>query len=144
MDVRGTYMLSNLLQELTLAKHYGRKQIVLDEARLNENPVNRFSRLIKDQFWPNLTRRIDGSNIAHVARDPKDWTADPRPRIYIPRGAPEQHEYYTRIAREHPDMRLEVIWLDKECDKDTYVRDLNDAPGLLAIAMEEWLSLIHI
>jgi alpha,alpha-trehalase len=63
-DVRGTYMLSNLLQELTLAKQYGRKQIVLDEARLNENPVNRLSRLIKDSFWPNLTRRIDGSNIA--------------------------------------------------------------------------------
>lgn len=135
-DVRGTYMLSNLLQELTLAKHYGRKQIVLDEARLNENPVNRLSRLIKDQFWPNLTRRIDGSNIAKVARDPKDWTADPRPRIYIPHGAPEQFEYYTRIAQEHPNMRLDVQWLKEKCDDNEYVRDLNEAPGLLAIAME--------
>ena len=136
MDVRGTYMLSNLLQELTLAKHYGRKQIVLDEARLNENPVNRFARLIKDQFWPNLTRRIDGSNIAHVARDPKDWTADPRPRIYIPRGAPEQFEYYTRITKEHPDMQLDVIWLNDPPGQEDYVRDLNEAPGLLAIEME--------
>ena len=34
VDVRGTYMLSNLLQELTIAKDYGRKQIVLDEDRL--------------------------------------------------------------------------------------------------------------
>lgn len=39
VDVRGTYMLSNLLQELTLAKGFGRKHIILDEARLNENPV---------------------------------------------------------------------------------------------------------
>ncbi|KAI7153053.1 Neutral [Hortaea werneckii] len=135
-DVRGTYMLSNLLQELTLAKKYGRKQIVLDESRLNENPVNRFSRLIKDQFWPNLTRRIDGGNIARVAKDPKDWTAHPRPRIYVPVGAPEQHQYYTRIAKEHPEVELEVIWLRDPPDDNEYVRDLNEAPGLLAIEME--------
>ena len=89
-------MLSNLLQELTLAKGYGRKQIILDEARLNENPVNRLSRLIKNSFWDNLTRRIDGSVIEKVGLDPKDWTADPRPRIYVPQGAPEQYEYYTK------------------------------------------------
>lgn len=135
-DVRGTYMLSNLLQELTLAKKYGRKQIVLDEARLNENPVNRMARLIKDQFWPNLTRRIDGSNIFQVAKDPKDWTKDPRPRIYIPLGAPEQYEYYKRIAEENPNMRLDVQWLSEHPGDPEYVRDLNEAPGLLAIEME--------
>jgi len=139
-DVRGTYMLSNLLQELTLAQDYGRKTIILDEARLNENPVSRLHRMIKDHFWPGLTRRIDGSNIAKVGRDPKDWTDDPRPRIYIPRGAPEQHEYYTRIAKEHPEMRLDVQWLAEECDDPHYVRDLNSAPGLLAVAMEEWVD----
>jgi alpha,alpha-trehalase len=140
-EVRGTYMLSNLLQELTLADFYGRKQIVLDEARLNENPVNRLSRLIRDQFWPNLTRRIDSGNVFQVASDPKDWTSDPRPRIYIPRGAPEYFDYYSRIAREQPAARLDVQWLhecaaDESAEADEYVRDLNDAPGLLAIAME--------
>jgi alpha,alpha-trehalase len=137
-DIRGTYMLSNLLQELTLAQDYGRKTIVLDETRLNENPVNRLARLIRDSFWDNLTRRIDGHNIAKVARDPKDWTADPRPRVYVPKGAPEQHEYYTRIAKEHPDIRLDVQWLPEDCADPAYVRDLNDAPGLLAVAMEEY------
>ncbi|KAF2707677.1 glycoside hydrolase family 37 protein [Pleomassaria siparia CBS 279.74] len=137
-DVRGTYMLSNLLQELTIAQDYGRKTIVLDEARLNENPVNRLSRLITYSFWDGLTRRIDGSNIEKVGRDPKDWTADPRPRIYVPRGAPEQHEYYTRVALEHPEMRLDVQWLQEDCGNDAYVRDLNAAPGLLAIAMEKY------
>jgi len=139
-DVRGTYMLANLLQELTLAQEYGRKTIVLDEARLNENPVSRLHRMIVHSFWDGLTRRIDGSNIAKVGKDPKDWTDDPRPRIYIPHGAPEQYEYYTRIAREHPEMRLDVQWLAKDCDNDEYVRDLNKAPGLLAIAMEEWID----
>ncbi|KAL4921683.1 trehalase-domain-containing protein [Aspergillus aurantiobrunneus] len=135
-DVRGTYMLSNLLQELTIAKDYGRKQIVLDEERLSENPVSRLSRLIKNSFWNSLTRRIDGSNIEVAGKDPKDWTDDPRPRIYVPPGAPEQLEYYRRIAKERPELRLEVLELSSDITPE-YVRDLNHKPGLLALAMEE-------
>lgn len=135
-DIRGTYMLSNLLQELTLAQAYGRKQIILDESRLNENPVNRLSRLIKDSFWDSLTRRIDGSAIEVAGRDPKDWTDDPRPRIYIPRGAPEQHEYYTQVAKERPDLRLDVLWLPEKIIPEA-VRKMNAKPGLLAVAMDE-------
>lgn len=135
-DVRGTYMLSNLMQELTLAKEYGRKQIILDEARLNENPVNRLSRMIRDHFWDSLTRRIDASSIEVAARDPKDWTDDPRPRIYIPPGAPEQFEYYTKLAAERPEIRLDVVLLPEKITPEL-VRDLNDKPGLLAVDMEE-------
>jgi alpha,alpha-trehalase len=129
-------MLSNLLQELTIAKDYGRKQIVLDEERLSENPVSRLSRLIKNSFWNSLTRRIDGRNIEVAGRDPKDWTDDPRPRIYVPPGAPEQLEYYRRIAEEKPELRLDVQELAAEITPE-YVRDLNEKPGLLALAMEE-------
>ena len=136
-DLRGNYKLSNLLQELTLAKDHGRKTVVLDEARLSENPVARLSRLVKDEFWPGLTRSIDGRNIGQVARDPKDWTPNPRPRIYIPVGAPEQYEYYTKVAEENPSMKLDVQWLKDPPDDDDYVRDLNDAPGLLAVALKE-------
>src|SRR5436190_7822428 len=46
-EIRGTYMISNLLQELALAHEHGRNYIVVDEARLNENPVDRLSRMIK-------------------------------------------------------------------------------------------------
>ncbi|WKT44492.1 Glycoside hydrolase, family 37 [Fusarium oxysporum f. sp. vasinfectum] len=123
-DVRGTYMLSNLLQELTLAKEYGRKQIVLDEARLNEIPSI------------NLTRRIDASTVDIAARDPKDWTADPRPRIYIPYRCPRQYEFYKRVAEERPEMRLDVQMLPEKITPDL-VRDMNDAPGLLAVDVQE-------
>lgn len=119
-----------------MARERGETRLLLSEARLNENPVNRLSRFIEDYFWNNLTRRIDGSNIAKVGLDPKDWTAHPRPRIYIPVGAPEQHAYYTRIAKEHPDMNLDVRWLAAEPGNEEYVRDLNEAPGLLALEME--------
>lgn len=135
VDVRGTYMLSNLLQELTIAKDYGRKHIILDEVRLSENPVSRLSRLIKNSFWNALTRRIDGSNIEVAGKDPKDWTADPRPRIYIPPGAPEQFEYYTKIAQDNPQLRLDVQMLEADITPD-YVMKLGEKPGLLALAME--------
>lgn len=131
-------MLSNLLQELSLAKEYGRKQIILDEARLNENPVNRLSRLIRDHFWEGLTRRIDASTIDICAKDPKDWTADPRPRIYVPYGEPEQFDFYTKVAKERPDLRLDVCRLpDSTGITPQFVRDLNEAPGLLAVEMEK-------
>jgi len=135
-DIRGTYMLSNLLQELSLAKEYGRKQIILDEARLNENPVNRLSRMIRDHFWEGLTRRIDASSIEIAARDPKDWTDDPRPRIYIPHGCPEQYEYYKKLAEERPEIRLDVQMLPEKITPEL-VRDMNAKPGLLAVDMEE-------
>lgn len=134
-------MLSNLLQELYLAKEYGHKTIVLDEARLNENPVNRLSRLIKDSFWDGLTRRIDGSVIEIAGRDPKDWTDDPRPRIYVPRGAPEQYAYYTQVAIDRPEIRLEVCLLPQNITAES-VRDMNAKPGLLAVAMEEAIDPI--
>ncbi|PHH68013.1 hypothetical protein CDD82_919 [Ophiocordyceps australis] len=135
-DVRGTYMLSNLLQELTLAKEYGRKQIILDEGRLNENPVDRLSRLIRDHFWEGLTRRIDSSSIEIAARDPKDWTDDPRPRIYVPVGAPQQYEYYKKVAAARPEIRLDVQLLPADITAEL-IRDMNDKPGLLAVAVEE-------
>lgn len=136
VEIRGTYMLSNLLQELHLAMEYGHQTIVLDEARLNENPVNRLSRLIKDSFWDGLTRRIDGSVIEIAGRDPKDWTDDPRPRIYVPHRAPEQLAYYRQVAIDRPDIRLDVCVLPEKITPES-VRDMNAKPGLLAVAMEE-------
>jgi alpha,alpha-trehalase len=138
-DIRGTYMLSNLLQELYMAREFGCKQIVLDIGRLNENPVNRLSRLIKDQFWEGLTRRIDASSIEVAAKDPKDWTDDPRPRIYVPIGAPEQYKYYLKLAQDRPELRLDVKLLPEKITPDL-VRDMNDAPGLLAVAMEDYVD----
>ena len=64
-------MLSNLLQELALARDHGQKSIVLDEARLNENPVSRLSRMIRHSFWSNLTRRIDGDGLEAICVDTK-------------------------------------------------------------------------
>ena len=127
--------MANLLQELFLARQKGEKYLELDSSQLTENPVRRLERLIKGSWWNNLTRTIDASGIAISARDPK--TEESQPRIYIPPGAPEQHEYYSKIAEEDPSMRLDVQWLPQGELTSEYIYSLNDRPGLLALEMEK-------
>lgn len=136
-ELRGNYVISNLLQELTLAQDLGKKVIKIHKSRLHENPVDRLSRRIRDEFWKNLERSLDAHSIQKAGTDPKDWTADPRPRIYIPHGCPEQHEYYTQVAKDRPEMRLDVRWLPEGGATPEFVRDLNEAPGILALAMRK-------
>lgn len=90
-------MLSNLLQELALAREYGRRFIVIDEARLAENPVDRLSRMIKNSFWNTLTRRVDAQGIEIAAADPKNRSRQNRPIIYVPYGEDEMFEYYQEM-----------------------------------------------
>ncbi|KAG8899400.1 alpha,alpha-trehalase nth1, partial [Tulasnella sp. 408] len=136
-DIRGTYMLSNLLQELALARDHGRQRIVLDEARLTENPVDRLSRMIKYGFWSSLTRRIDGDGLEIICADPKNRTANIKPRIYVPHGEPKMAEYYRKVAEEKPHLGLDVVVLPPKCDDPAFVKSLNDKPGILALAMKE-------
>lgn len=136
-DLRGNYVISNLLQELTLAQDLGKKIVKIHKSRLHENPVSRLTRRIKDEFWKGLERSLDAKSIERAGKDPKDWTADPRPRIYIPHGCPEQYEYYTQVAKDNPAMRLDVRLLPKGGATGELVRDLNDAPGILALAMRK-------
>jgi alpha,alpha-trehalase len=92
-----TLLPRNLLQELALARDYGRKRIVLDEARLLENPVDRLSRMIKNSFWNSLTRKIDGDGLELICADPKNRSRHVKPLIYVPHGEPEMAEYYREV-----------------------------------------------
>ncbi|KAG0380112.1 alpha,alpha-trehalase nth1 [Mortierella sp. AD032] len=133
-DVRGTYMLSNLLQELSLAQDYGRKYVVLDEARVNENPVDRLSRMIRHHFWDGLTRRIDAEGLETISNDPKNRSKNTAPRIYVPHGEDEVLEYYRGVSLSKPNLKLEVEQLPKEITPK-YVQSINEKPGILALAM---------
>jgi alpha,alpha-trehalase len=112
------------------------RHIVLEESRLIENPVDRLSRMIRNTFWNNLTRRLDADGIEVICADPKDRTAHPHLRIYVPAGEPEMFEYYKRIAASKPHIGLDVQQLPKDITPE-YVRSLNDKPGALALAMEK-------
>lgn len=138
-EIRGTYMLSNLLQELTLAKDYGRRYILLDERRLNENPVDRLSRLIRTTFWDGLTRRIDATMLDIICADPKNRSKDQAPRIYVPKAEKEIHDYYVKSVGARPELGIKVEYLPEQITEE-WVRDANDKPGLLALAMEKFTN----
>lgn len=136
-DEKGNYMLSNLLQELALARDYGRRFIVLDEARLAENPLDRLLRMIKHSYWNTLTRRMDAQGIEIACNDPKNRSRHNVSRLYVPHGETEMMGYYEQIAKERPHLKLRVIQLPKECDDPQYVKSLNEKPGILALAMKK-------
>ncbi|RCI03128.1 alpha,alpha-trehalase nth1, partial [Rhizopus stolonifer] len=136
IDIRGTYMLSNLLQELALANDYGRKHIVLDEARLNENPVDRLSRMIRFNFWDGLTRRIDSDSIEVICPDPKNRSSNQNPRIYVPCDDHEAFKFYTNVSEVRKHLNLEVEYLPKVITAE-YVKSINEHPGLLTLAMRK-------
>ncbi|KAI6108140.1 glycoside hydrolase family 37 protein [Pisolithus sp. B1] len=118
-------------------KTFDIRRIVLDEARLTENPVDRLSRMIRHSFWHSLTRRIDGDGLEIITADPKNRTGRVQPRIYVPHGEPAMAEYYRKVARDKPHMNLDVQVLPEKNDDPYFVKSLNPKPGLLALAMEE-------
>lgn len=130
LHVEGTYPLSNLLQELALARDAGRTELLLDLDRLHENPVWRISRRIREEFWDGLTRRIDADGLARIIGDSKAGAS--RPRLYVPATDPEGLAYFARVAREREDMGLEVVRLPERVTPE-FVLSINDRPGLLSL-----------
>ena len=72
--------------------------------------------------------------------DPKDWTGDPRPKIFVPEGCPEQLKYYRQVAKDQPAIRLDVQTLGPRDMTPAGVRDFNAKPGLLALAMRKYTN----
>ena len=117
-----------------MAKRNQRKLITLGSWKLTEDPVHRLQRLIQECFWNNLVRNIDESGIELAAPDPKMLGSPPR--IYIPRGVPEQYAYYKKIAHKRPDLGLDVQWLPEGDITAEFIKSLNPKPGILALEME--------
>ncbi len=122
-EIRGTYALSNLLQELALAKEQQKTHIQLDPNLLHQPPTQRISEAIKNRCWDGLTRRIDKPE---MLVDPK---MPSQPRLYIPENDKMAQDYYKNFPAEIH--RLPQIITPE------YVRNLNDKPGLLTLALEE-------
>lgn len=133
-EVAGTYPLSNLLQELALALAAGQETMLLRPDQLYENPVNRISRMIRTYYWAGLTRRMDHDGLARTLTDTKAQE-DVQPRVYVPFEDTTALRYYRQLAQEQPDLNLAVVRLPETVTPE-YVRSINDAPGLLTLALE--------
>ena len=130
--IKGTYYLSNLLQELVRAKNKGLEVLELDIARIEELPVNRISRSIKDYYWQGLTRTMDEKGIEALLSDTKnDTLTSDILNIYVPFEDTIALQYYQQLEKKLP---IETIQLP-EIITPEFVKSINTKPGILALKL---------
>lgn len=135
VSVEGIYRISNLLQELYLARKSGFHSIVLSQSALCENPVSRLTRRIGDDFWPALTRQVSTDNIMAMTLDTKILDSNgTQHRIYVPHNDSKLFGFYLQMKSSHP--HLDVQYLPETIDAQ-YICSINDKPGLLALALAQ-------
>lgn len=128
--IEGTYHLSNLLQELKLAKEDHKGVVEISIANVTEQPGIRISKMIKKFYWDRLTRRLDKSGIEKILLDDKINTKEKR--LYIPYGDQESYKYYKEITKEIDGIILEIL---PEKITPEYVRSINNRPGILGLGL---------
>ncbi|NNK87817.1 MAG: trehalase [Flavobacteriaceae bacterium] len=132
--LEGTYHLSNLLQELVIAMNKGETIAQIPLEHLEELPVNRISRMIRDYYWKGLTRTIDAKGVRRLIKDSKNESlASEILRIYVPFQDKKAFDYYKQLEAEYP---IETIGLPEEITPE-YVKSINDKPGILALKLEK-------
>ena len=137
--VTNVYQLSVLLQELKRADDRHTGNVAPDELRLDESPVNRTHRLIREYYWDALTRSIDAGHLDQVVRDPK--VASKCDYLYVPGSDPVAVKYFQELektaAEQNRSPALKVVILPAP-DKITgdFVRNLDGVHGLLSLALE--------
>ncbi len=129
--LKGTYYLSNLLQELALAKNKGDTEITIPLSKIEEQPTVRISRMIKEVFWDDLTRTIDEKGIALILEDTK--ASDGLQRMYVPFSDKKGIAYFNALSKKQEN--LEVVVLPENVTPE-YIHSINKQPGILALQIE--------
>lgn len=134
IEIKGTYQLSNLLQELVLAKTAGQHEMVLDLNRIEEPPVDRISRMIRDYYWNGLTRSMDAAGIEKLISDSKNesLTSEKLP-VYVPYDDDLALKYYTHLESS---LSIQSVQLPKNITPE-FVKSLNENPGILSLKLSE-------
>jgi len=131
--VKGTYHLSNLMQELVIAKKEGHEIAEILLSHIEELPSVRVSRMIKDYFWKGLTRTMDEKGIEKLIHDTKNESlASSKLRIYIPFKDEVALQYYQKLEKTLP---IDAIQLPEQVTPQ-YVKSINDQPGILSLKLE--------
>jgi alpha,alpha-trehalase len=133
-EVSGTYYLSNLLQELSLASEAGKKTVDIPSDRIFEPPVDRIARSIREFYWDGLTRRIDEKGLSKTLGDDKTKTLDGFHHLYIPHTDPVAQKYYSDLASKS-GLKVQVDILPEKITPQ-YVRKLDGYHGLLSLGVE--------
>jgi len=104
--VKGTYQLSNLLQELILAKE--KKDLFIETN--NEY-----------YYWDGLTRTIDKEGLHQILTDEKSSSS--KQRIYVPFKDTQAFDYYKALENTMP--HLKVVKLPKEITPEYVLKNIN-------------------
>ncbi len=131
--VKGTYHLSNVLQELVIAKNEGSQIAEIPLSKIEELPVSRISRMIRDYYWKGLTRTMDAKGIESLILDTKnEELASNILRVYVPFGDEQALNYYKKLESEYS---INVIKLPEHITPQ-HVKTLNNKPGILSLKLE--------
>ena len=134
VEVKGTYQLSNLLQELVIQKQLGRTIAEINYNNINELPANRISRMIKDYYWKGLTRSMDEQGIEALVADTKntELTSKILP-VYIPYSDKIAFSYYKNLENNLP---IKTVILPVHITPE-FVKSINNKPGILSLKLEK-------
>ncbi|MFV5691613.1 trehalase family glycosidase [Flavobacterium sp. LT1R49] len=130
--IEGTYHLSNLLQELALLKENKVEKGEIDLSRIQENPVERISRKIREDYWNELTRTIDRKGLDQILQDEK--TTNEVPTLYVSAKDKQGVAYFQELEKELQNFKVGIL---PENFSMEYVDTLNKKPGILALALEQ-------
>jgi alpha,alpha-trehalase len=128
----GTYHLSNLLQELALLKENKVEKGEVDLSRIQEDPVERISRKIREDYWNELTRTIDRKGLDQILQDEK--TTNEVPTLYVSAKDKQGVVYFQELEKELKNFKVSIL---PENFSMEYVDTLNSKPGILALALEQ-------
>ncbi|MFV5700568.1 trehalase family glycosidase [Flavobacterium sp. XS2P12] len=130
--VEGTYHLSNLLQELALLKENKVVSGEINLSRIQENPVQRITRKIREDYWNELTRTIDRKGLCQILNDEK--TTNEVPTLYVSAKDKQGVAYFQELEKELQNFKVGIL---PENFSMEYVDTLNTKPGILALALEQ-------
>ena len=96
-QLSGGYVLSNLLEELTLDLQTGESPHI---ARVMEDPIGRFTRVFATSGWDALTRRVDEAGLPEILEDPK-LSQRPERTLYVPADDRQALAYFLGVAERY-------------------------------------------
>ena len=133
------YQMSVLWQELKRAEDQHKQEMIMDNLQLDESPVDRTRRLIKEYFWNALTRRIDAAHLDQVVSDSK--VAGRFECLYVPAADEVAVKYFQSVGNSNlakkrsPELKI-VLLPPPEKITGEFVRNLDGEHGLLSLALE--------
>jgi alpha,alpha-trehalase len=135
-QIQGAYPLSVLLQELKRADDANRFQISIADIHFDEPVTVRTLRLIKDDYWNALTRRIDARHLDQVVHDSKVASRDDY--LYVPASDANAVAYFENVEKDEVAANrapaLKVVLLPPPSNiTGEFVRSLDGAHGLLSL-----------